>query len=278
MNGEEINNSQNSKKGSLSFADRYITAMFLPGEYESLLKLAVGKIITYIAFLVLLISLIQYGIPVMAAVAGYGGVRNYILKELPSFSLENGKFTVSEKLEKEEEDAGIYILVDTDKETFSKEDISSDMISAILISKNNIVTYNNLSGIGGFVQEQKFSEISNVTINNETVADMAPVIYFGLVMMYLLMYVITLIRYMFSALFYALILYIMSRIMAAKVSFAIIFKIALFAQTIGSIVSAVAYFIGTPVFVMAGSTFAMIVTVLIMNRAYFKIAPPPKPH
>lgn len=66
--------------------------------------------------------------------------------------------------------------------------------------------------------------------------------------------------------------------MAAKVSFAIIFKIALFAQTIGSIVSAVAYFIGTPVFVMAGSTFAMIVTVLIMNRAYFKIAPPPKPH
>ena len=90
------------------------------------------------------------------------------------------------------------------------------------------------------------------------------------------MYILTLLRYLMSALFYALILYILSRVMTANISYGIIFKIALFAQTIGSIVMAVANFIGGPIFVMAGSTFAMIVTVLIMNRAYFKLVPPPR--
>ena len=213
----------------------------------------------------------------MAAAFGYGGVRNDILNELPSFSLENGKLMVSEKYEKEDEKTGIYILVDTDKEQFSDEDISSDMMQAILISQSNIITYNNLTGITGILQEQKFSDFENVIINNETVADMTPVIYVVMLCMFVLLYIFTLIRYLFSSLFYGLILYVLSRIMNANVAFEIIFKIALFAQTIGSIVSAIGYFIGTPIFIMAGSTFAMLVTVIIMNRAYFNIAPPPKP-
>jgi hypothetical protein len=70
-------------------------------------------------------------------------------------------------------------------------------------------------------------------------------------------------------------MYILTRVMMSKLSFGIIYKIALFAQTIGALVSAVAVLIGTPLFIMAGSTFAMIVTVVIMNRAFFKIVPPP---
>ena len=277
MNSEDMsNNSDNSKNENLGFADRYITAMFAPGEYNLLLKLSAGKIISYIMFLVLLTSLIQYGIPGLAAVAGYGGVRNYIMKELPSFSLKDGRLEVSKKYEKEDEDSGLYILVDTSKESFSEDDISKDMLSVLLISKNNIITYNNLSGVSGLVQEQKFSDFKNATVNNETIAGIAPIIYFGLFVLYVLMYILTLLRYLMSALFYALILYILSRVMTANISYGIIFKIALFAQTIGSIVMAVANFIGGPIFVMAGSTFAMIVTVLIMNRAYFKLVPPPR--
>ena len=277
MNSEDMsNNSNNSKNENLGFADRYITAMFAPGDYRLLLKLSAGKIISYIMFLVLLTSLIQYGIPGLAAVAGYGGVRNYIMKELPSFSLKDGKLEVSEKYEKEDEEGGLYILVDTSKESFSEDDISKEMLSVLLISKSNIITYNNLSGVSGLVQEQKFSDFKNAIVNNETIADMAPIIYIGMIILYVIMYILTLLRYLLSALFYALVLYILSRVMTANISYGTIFKIALFAQTIGSIVMAVANFIGGPIFVMAGSTFAMIVTVLIMNRAYFKIAPPPR--
>ena len=278
MNNDEMNNGvkKNSNKKNMGFADRFITAMFLPGEYPSLIKLTSVKIVTYVAFLVLLLSLIQYVIPVMAAVAGYGGVRSFIIDELPDFSLQNGEFSLSDKYEKNDEDAGIYILVDTDVEKFTAEDVDRDLLQVMLVSRSNIIMYNNLTGINGIVQEQKFSEFKDVVINNQSIAGLAPVIYIGMFGMFVFMYLFTLVRYLLSAFCYALILYILTKITAANTTFGVIYKIAVFAQTFGSIVSALANFIGTPVFVMAGSMFAMIVTVLIMNRAYFKIVPPPK--
>lgn len=268
------NSDDNSKK--MSMADRFITAMFLPGEYPALIRLTAGKIISFLIFLILLLSLIQYGVPALAALVGYGGVRGFIIDEMPDFSLQNGVFFVSEKYEWDDSDAGIYMLIDTDKESFTEDDVDKDMLQVMLVSRSNILMYNNITGMTGLVQEQKFSELSGITIDNESVANMAPLIYIGMFITFVVLYLFTLIRYIISALFYALILYMLSRIMSGGLSFGKIYKIALFAQTIGAIVSAVANFIGTPVFIMAGSTFAMIVTVLIMNRAYFKIVPPPK--
>ncbi len=274
MENENKENKNDNK--NMSIADRFITAMFLPGDYPALLKLKAGKVISYIILLALLLSLVQYGIPVLAAIAGYRGVGNYITEQLPDFSLENGIFTLSEKYERDDDKTGIYILIDTDKEAFTVDDIDKDMLQVMLISRTNILMYNNITGVSGMVQEQKFSDFSNLKINNESVAGMAPMIYAGMFFAFLFVCFMTFAEYMISALFYALILYVLSRLMQGRVPFAAIYKIALFAQTLGALVSAVANFIGTPVLVMAGSTFAMIVTVLIMNRAYFKIAPPPR--
>ena len=280
--GDNMQETSNRTAGSskinpdnMSIADRFVTAMFLPGEYPVLLRLKIGKIVSFLGVLILLLSLIQYVIPILAAVAGHGGIRNYILNDLPQFSLENGSFTVDEKMERKDESVGVYILVDTTVESFTKDDIDTDMAEVMLVSKTNMLMYNNVTGIGGVVQEQKFSEFGNTVINNESIAKLVPVIYVCMVIVFLMLYAITLVRYLGSALIYAFIMYMISRIMTSKVNFGAMYKIALFAQTIGAIVSAVANFIGTPVFVMAGSTFAMIVTVLIMNRAYFKIVPPP---
>ena len=261
---------------NMSMADRYITAMFLPGDYPALLKLKLGKIVSFVGTLILLISLIQYGIPMLAAIAGYGGVKNYILYELPQFSLENGAFMVDEKMETEDESVGVYILVDTSVDSFSKDDVDKDMAQVMLVSRSNMLMYNNVTGLGGMVQEQKFSDFGNVKINNESIAALTPVIYACLAAAFIMLYGITLIRYLASSLLYAFILFVLSRVMTSKADFGTIYKISLFAQTIGSLVLAVVTFIGTPVLMMAGSTFAMIVTVLIMNRAYFKIVPPPK--
>ncbi|MBR1599206.1 MAG: DUF1189 domain-containing protein [Lachnospiraceae bacterium] len=261
---------------NMSIADRFVTAMFSPGDYPVLLKLKAGKIVSFVGILVLLLTLIQYGIPMLAAIAGYGGVRNYILAELPQFSLENGIFTVDERMEREDDSAGIYILVDTSVDSFTKDDVDTDLLEAVLVSRSNMLMYNNVTGIGGIVQEQRFSDFGNARINNEIVAGWAPVIYVCMAAVFVMLYVITLVRYLGSALLYAFIMFMLSRIMTGKITFGTMYKIALFAQTVGALVLAVSNFIGTPVFMMAGSTFAMIVTVLIMNRAFFKIVPPPR--
>lgn len=276
MKQQNLKKSDENDKKKMSMADRFITAMFLPGEYPALMKLGVGKIISFLVFLVLLLSLIQYAIPSLAKLAGYGGVRSYIINELPDFSLKNGELFVSEKYKEENSDAGIYILVDTDVDAFTEDDVDRDMVQVWLVSRTNMLIYNNVSGLTGMIQKRNFSEFGNVTINNESIADMAPIMYICMVLVFVTLYLFTMVEYLVSSLFYALILFMLSRIMSGGLSFGAIYKIALFAQTTGAIVSAVANYIGTPVFVMAGSTFAMIVTVLIMNRAYFKIVPPPK--
>jgi hypothetical protein len=272
---EGPSNKPNNDKGKMSMADRFIKAMFLPGDYPELIRLKFGSVVSFLCLLMFLVSFVQYAIPVLARLAGYGGVKNYIIDVLPDFSLENGEFDFSEKYERDDETVNMYYLIDTSKEKFTVDDIDRDKTQVVLVSHTNMLVYNNVTGLAGTVQEEKFSDFNMLTINNESVASFAPLIYVGLFLAYATMYVMCFVRYLLAALFYAFLMYILTRVMMSKLSFGIIYKIALFAQTIGALVSAVAVLIGTPLFIMAGSTFAMIVTVVIMNRAFFKIVPPP---
>ncbi len=271
---DESKTNKKAAPENMSMADRFITAMFLPGEYPSLMKLTMGRIISYLTVLILLVSLIQYGIPMLASIAGHGGVRNYIIEELPEFSFENGKFTLADKLEVKDNDAGVYILVDTSVDKFTEDDVATDMAEVFLVSNTNMLMYNNVMGVGGVVQEQELSKFGDMSFNNESIAKFAPVIYICMIFSFVLLYVLTFIKYLITGFFYALIMYMISKLMTGKATLGVMYKIAIFAQSIGVIVVAVADFIGAPVLMMAGSTFSMLVTVLIMNRAYFKIAPP----
>ena len=59
------NNHSSKDNEKMNMADVFVTAMFLPGEYGKLLKLKTGKVVGYLALLMLLISVIQYAIPVL---------------------------------------------------------------------------------------------------------------------------------------------------------------------------------------------------------------------
>ncbi|MCR5701431.1 MAG: DUF1189 domain-containing protein [Lachnospiraceae bacterium] len=268
-------NKQINSDEKMSMADRFIKAMFLPGDYPQLMKLSFAKVVTFLCLLIFLVSFVQYAIPVLARLAGYGGVKDYVIDVLPDFSLKDGEFFLSEKYERNDEAVNSYYLIDTSKESFTADDVDRDKMQVVLVSRTNILVYNNVTGLGGSIEEEKFSDFSRLIIDNESVASLAPFIYLGLFGMYILMYIMCFVRYLLSALFYAFLMYILTRVMMSKLSFGIIYKIALFAQTIGALVSAVAVLVGTPLFIMAGSTFAMVVTVIIMNRAFFKIVPPP---
>ena len=164
---------------------------------------------------------------------------------------------------------------DTSVDKFTRDDVDTDMAEVMLISSTNMLMYNNVTGLGGIIEDQQFSQLGDVKFNNESIAGLAPVIYISMLCIFVMLYVFTFVRYLASAFLYAVIMYMISKMLASRVTLGTMYKIALFAQSIGAVVAAVANFIGTPILMMAGSTFAMIVTVLIMNRAFFKIVPPP---
>ncbi len=251
----------------MSMADRFITAMFTPREYGKLLRLRSGSVIGFLVLVSFLISFIQYAIPTLGAVAGMGGIRNIVENQIPQFSLKNGEFTLDEKIEKQDNSVGVYVLVDTSKKKFTKEDIPANVVEAILVSKSNILLYNEVTGVGKLVQEEKFSDYKNLTISNTTLADTSTMFYIMMVVVYVFVYLFVLVKYLFTAVFYAVVMYLLSKTMMLDLTFGKVYKIALFAQAFGSIVMAVTYCIGSAILVLTGSAFNMLVTVILMNKA-----------
>lgn len=268
-NSNETN--QNEDENKMSMADRFVTAMFLPKEYSKLLQLKTSKVAGYLVLLLFLIAFIQYAIPALGALAGMGGVKDIILNQIPEFSLENGVFELGEVYEKKDENMGVYILVDTSKKTVSKEDVPEDMMEAILVSKNNMIVYNNVTGLGSNYAEEKFATYKDITINNQTIADASGVIYFILGCVFVILLIGVVVKYFFMALFYSVIMYLLSKTMMMDLTFGRVYKIALFAMSIGAIVVAVSYCINSPLFILASSGFNMLITVIIMNKALFQM-------
>ena len=260
------NNNQDEQQ-RMSMADRFITAMFTPKEYGKLLQLKSGSVIGFLALVIFLVSFIQYAIPTLGAVAGMGGIRNMIENQIPQFSLKEGVFTLDEKIEQQDNSMGVYILVDTSKKKFTKDDIPANVVEAIMVSKSNVLLYNEVTGIGKLVHEEKFSDYKELTISNATLADASAMFYVMMVIVYLFVYLLVLAKYLFAAIFYAVVMYLLSKTMMMELTFGKVYKIALFAQAFGSIVMAVTYCIGSVMLVLTGSAFNMLVTVILMNKA-----------
>lgn len=256
------------KTEKMSLTDRFITAMFLPKEYGKLLCQSGGKLVQFLLLLILLVGVIRYVIPFLGAIAGMGGMKNIIQNRIPGFSLENGTFTLDEEFEWLDESGGIYVLVDTDVDEFTRDDIPENMVETILVSHTNILFMNQVPGIGGIFQEHKWSEMTGVTVNNDILAENSTMICVILMPFFVLLYVLELIKYLVSGLFYSIVMLLLARTMMIDISFGDIYKSALYAQAIGAVVSAVMYCIGEPILILTGSSFAMLITVMIMNKAF----------
>lgn len=263
MGNETISNKENN----LSLIDSMITAMFLPKEYGKLLKLSNKKIVRYIAVVVLLVCIIQYAVLGLGSIAGLGGMKGIIMDEIPQFSLQDGKFYLEEKIEKRDEVSGIYFLVDTSEKKFTRDDIPQGMLQAVLVSEGNMLVYNSIGGLGGMVENQSFDEFKDIVINNETIAGMSGFIYIALFFFFLLLYFAAIVDYLFYALVYAGFTYFIFKPIMVDLKFGDVYKITLFAQTIGKIVVAITYCLGIELLYMAGSIFSVMSTIILMNKA-----------
>lgn len=261
------NGNEQEKNSSMSMADRFITAMFLPKEYGKLMKDSIGKLILYLTLLVLLVSVIRYGIPPLGSIAGMGGLKNVIMNVLPDFSLEDGEFYMSEKVDQSDAVSGVYVIIDTAVDAFSKEDIPEGALEAILVGRTNALFYNQVTAIGGQTQLIEFKDYKDAKINNKTVANVRGWFYVFFAGMFVFLYVFEYGKYLFVALFFATTLFVLLKMLMVECDFGKLYKTALYAQSIGIVVNAVTCCIGSPVLMSAGYVFYMLLTVLIMNRA-----------
>lgn len=258
---------ENTTTQKIGMAERFMIAMFSPKEYKKILAQGGRKLIPYLLLLLLLVSAIQNIIPTAAALAARGGIRNIILNEIPDFSLKDGIFRLAETYEKDDSDMGVWIRVDTSKKKYTEKDIPEGYVEVLLVSKTNMVFYNEVSGLGGVAQELRFKDYKDWNIDNAALAQQTPVFYGILVFTMVLLYIGNLVKYCVMAVFYTLVLYLLAKVIMPDATFGGIYRVALYAQSTGAVVSAVTYCLGIPILVLAGSSFGMLITVMIMNRA-----------
>ena len=270
---QEEENRETVNLEKMKISGQFMTAMFSPREYRgSLLKLPMKKVVSYFLCLILLLTVIQCVIPTVGAIAGMGGFRKIIMEQVPDFELKDGTLFFDERFKLDDEETGIYVLIDTDEETFTKEDavVNTTFVESILVSRTNVIVSNMVPGMGTMSQEYKLSDFGDLHLTNETLADMEPLYYVMMVFMYIVAYALMGMKYMFSALIYAAFMFFMTKMMMLDVTFGDVYKVAMYANTIGSIVEAVTYCIGNPMLMMAGIIFHVFVTLSIMNRVYVR--------
>lgn len=267
MNNSEVEN--NNEK--ITVADRFLIAMFSPKEYGKILKEKTNKAVWFTILMIFLCTMIRYVIPTVALIAGMGGMKDIIINEVPEFSLGNGEFTLEKRIEKDDELSGVYVLIDTDVKKFTNDDVPNGVIEAVLISKTNMLVYNEYTGFTGETQEVLFSEWKDITITNKTIIDNVGFVYFGIVIMLISMYFFELGKYLMMGLFYSLFMLVYVKMFMLPTSFGQVFKTSVYAQAIGTLVYAITCCIGNATLMFAGNVFEILITFSIMRKVIFPI-------
>lgn len=269
MNSWENQEKHEEINKKLSMADRFLIAMFSPREYGKLLKLPMKNVVTFLLCLIGLLTIVQVVIPIFGAIAGMGGMEKLILNKIPNFELKDGKFFYDDRYEVNDEQAGVYILVDTDIEEFTDADVKREgkAIETILVSRTNMLVSNYIGDVEAMRQNYRFKDYGELNFSNESLTKYIPFFYVCLVFGCICSYFILLIRYLVSALCYAAFVYAIEVFLLQKHNhFGKTYLVAIFAKTVGSIVLAVSICAGTTLVIMAADSFAVFTTIIIMNK------------
>lgn len=258
-----------NEKETISFTEQIRIALSKPLWYKSLFQQSIGKHMCYFLALLVLITVIQFGVPVAAYLQSVGGLKELLLEHIPTFSLENGELTVDSVVDWERN--GVHLIIDTSQEAYTQEqavqegsDMDNTMSVVYMISKTNVVC-------NQMLMPMEFSSFGNMTFNNQDLYQAAP-FYIG--MMGIIMFLYNLAAYMISALFFAGFGYLMNRALKLNLKFGQIYLIALYAKTVEVLLEAVLQVVGLSILYYVGSIVGIFITCNYMTRGMSSILKP----
>jgi hypothetical protein len=218
----------------LGFFAQIYYAVSRPNKYYRLTRVSGGRLTGFVFLFIFIISLFTI-IPVSFDLAGPNGLTQILKNNLPEFTLSDGELYVADRYEETEE--GTYILVDTSIDQFSYDDLDQlrdryDQV--ILVSRTNVF----ISQSYGKIQELDFANLIGVTIDNSIINVIIPFIYLILIIVAVIIYLFMVGGYFFSSLLYSLLGLIVSSISHADLSYARIFKTAVYGKVASAILFA----------------------------------------
>lgn len=122
-----------------------VASTFDPKSFKKLHKVSAGGVALFFFFFAALILLCRYVFPLEIQMKKLGAIGNTITKNVPNFSYDNGSLEISSPFHQTygENDEAIEILIDTDIDAFTSQDLVdleyNDCKQALYFSKTNMM-------------------------------------------------------------------------------------------------------------------------------------------
>ena len=243
----------------VNLIDQYYFAMFKPSFYHKLSKVKVGIVIIYTIILMAFITIIQYVMPVTAWIIQHDGFSNIILDKVPEFTLKDGNLTMEEPFSMTV--GGMLIEVDTSVDEYKLEDLTKKQkISSLLIGKKGMFFVS-----GNSIMPTKWTETNLQYLDNKTLNDQIPVIYFTIIIMGIVYFVTRSARYLIIGFIYAWLGYRFSKTIDTELKYWKVYQLTIYAQTIGLVATTVAMVLGGATIGFFISLGAVLATIFILN-------------
>lgn len=218
-------------KTKLNFFEQIKYAVTKPTKYYQLTKTSGGRLTGFV-FLFVLITSLFFIAPMLYYMIGPNGLTDFLNHKLPDFELSNGTLHVNDRVE--EKDGIYYVLIDTNVDKFSADDVNSGYFSAILISKTNMITYQY-----GKTQNIEFSKLGKFHIDNGIIKVIMPMIYLLIGISVIFIYLFMVGFYFLTALFYSIVGIIAATVSHFEIKYSRIFKTAIYGKVTTSIISSI---------------------------------------
>jgi hypothetical protein len=207
----------------MNFFEQIYYAVAKPNQYYQLTKGSNGRATAFVFLFVLILTFINVAVPVIDVFTGSDSIFKIFEEELPYFEMNDGELYVEEPYEVSSYNT--YLLVDTSIERFGEEDVNRNYSQVTLISRTNMIEYQN-----GRIQIVEFSSLQGFNFNNQIINSFKPFIYLIMVLVILLVYVFFVGFYYLTVLIYYLIGLLVSSSNNLILPYQRIFKTAIYGK------------------------------------------------
>lgn len=223
-----------NKEREVGLLEQLEIACIRPKKYNELLQNKKSKRWRYILVLAFLLVFIEAIIPMVAWDVSVGGLKNFVEKGLPAFEITSKGLNMEDEIEIKVPGVA-KVIVDPNRDAFTKEDIKGNYSSQVLISKNNALFINmNLS------QEVSFASLKEGVIDNSTLVSMIPMARVSFALYLVLLVVTKIVVYLWWTLVFAFICRSVVKTDKGKmVTMSQAFEITFYARTLSEVISSV---------------------------------------
>lgn len=270
------------QENKIGFFGQYGIAIARPTRYKELLKKSSRSRVFYVLLLALILFLMKTGIHFIGWDLSVGGIRNFIMNGLPTFTLENGTLNVEYPVDMHF-NQDVKIIIDSTVEKYDEEavkkyevaevetsetmDITTKYYEVFLISKTNAAMK-----IGNRLFFLNFEDLKDIRLNNASLTKYIPLVRVFIGITFFLSYLVEIGGYLLMAALYALIARMRVRgENRPVVEFRQAFHMAVYAKTLFALLGAVNASLGYPIYIGFQYLIATIVTVIFMMKAQIAI-------